>query len=197
MVFRLIRTARDKENNLGPKKDFVKLNIYHISKIDTHNAFDIDVPSCTKDACHSGLHVTQACMPCFTVQSLWFSGKASERGNQRSEVRFLTVTQNSILSQVRAKNNKTAALQATADHSKDAPEINKIYNSVRTIHEKISITCKHKRLQHLLVAMLKCHATPPMVVIGQHSRETLHSGLHGLHYFAKRNETKPGEIEQN
>ena len=61
MVFRLIRTARDKENNLGPKKDFVKLKIYHISKIDTHNAFDIDVPSCTKDAYHSGLHVTQAC----------------------------------------------------------------------------------------------------------------------------------------
>lgn len=59
MVFRLeyiYRTARDKENNLGPKKDFIKLKIYHLSKIDTHNAFDIDVPSCMKDACHSGLH---------------------------------------------------------------------------------------------------------------------------------------------
>lgn len=166
MVFRLIRTARDKENNLGPK-DFVKLKIYHISKIDTHNAFDIKDCTSLRPACPVSPYSL-----CGSVEK---HRSAETKGLRFDFLRWLRILS---LSQVLAKNNKTVALQATADHSKGAPEINKIYNSIRTTHEKISITCKHKRLQHLLVAMLKCHATPPMVVIGQHSRETLHSGLH-------------------
>ena len=49
-----------------------------------HYAIDIADPSSMQDACDMNF-VTDS----FTVESLWLSGRASERGIRRSEVRFL------------------------------------------------------------------------------------------------------------
>ena len=59
------------------------LFFYH----DKHDAIDIADPSCSmQDACYMNFEIQ------FNVESLWLSGRASQRGIGRSELRFLMGT---------------------------------------------------------------------------------------------------------
>ena len=63
-----------------------------ISLISIYKQYTIDIadPSNILDACHTNFVINLS----LTVESLWLSGRASERGIRRSEVRFLMGTQN-------------------------------------------------------------------------------------------------------
>ena len=69
---------------------FAEVNSYYSShSIYKHDAIDIADPSGMQDSCHKSFKKDLA-----HLESMWLSGRASECGICRSEVRFLMGTQN-------------------------------------------------------------------------------------------------------
>ena len=94
-IFFVFSRAWDKEKILSLSHACDKISllssklIISLIIIYKHYAIDIADPSSMQDACDMNF-VTDS----LTVESLWLSGRASERGIRRSEVRFLMRTQN-------------------------------------------------------------------------------------------------------
>ena len=92
-IFFVFSRAWDKEKILSLSHACDKISllssklIISLIIIYKHYAIDIADPSSMQDACDMNF-VTDS----LTVESLWLSGRASERGIRRSEVRFLMRT---------------------------------------------------------------------------------------------------------
>ena len=102
-MFSVLSRAWNEKKNLSPyEKSNVKPSLRcstffifyraqnlpsHFFYHDKHDAIDIADPSCSmQDACYMNFEIQ------FNVESLWLSGRASQRGIRRSELRFLMGT---------------------------------------------------------------------------------------------------------
>ena len=108
------------------------------SSIHKYYAIDIANPRSTQDACHMS-------ETSLTMESLWLSGRASESGIRRSEVRFLMRTQKFSLFHARDK-TKTIFISLPSSSTQDRGHSFSQYGSTTkvgmysAVHESVTVS---------------------------------------------------------